>query len=277
MEKVIEGLEKLLNFLETDSAAADPKCGEAAEEVRLRHERLKEGDTDILGRLTYLCSPQGDVYRIVSAAGKEEELARLEADIDEAIGDFRLRKTEGGERLMATSYASSPGRLQISDYKWREIARAYRLGIRKKIKVQLIRSTVQDRLFYGDAQPAMVMSVSPFLVAAYSDEMDAVILLEFPKTLAEYNGLKQYDRLIAVNSYGAGSTVVPDIHIGKNYLGRWNDFDALIGDLLSDDSAKLRAHKDNVPEWLWQTVREMGEAYIRDYRKSARKGFWFIP
>ena len=137
MEKVIEGLEKLLNFLETDSAAADPKCGEAAEEVRLLLERLKEGDTDILGRLTYLCSPQGDVYRIVSAAGKEEELARLEADIDEAIGDFRLRKTEGGERLMATSYASSPGRLQISDYKWREIARAYRLGIRKKIKVQL--------------------------------------------------------------------------------------------------------------------------------------------
>lgn len=139
-----------------------------------------------------------------------------------------------------------------------------------------MRKNIQRRISYGDTQPAVVVSENPFIVAAYSDEMDAVVLLKFPVILAQINGIKLHDKLVSVNGYGRDNEIAHDIFVGENYLGNWTDFIPLIGDLLSDDTDRLNQHKSNIPEFLWDYVRMLGENYWRDHKDLVRSGFWFI-
>lgn len=48
---------------------------------------------------------------------------------------------------------------------------------------------VARALCFGDTQPAVVVSAKPLIIAAYSDEMDAVVMLHFPVELTENTAL----------------------------------------------------------------------------------------
>src|SRR4051794_19833466 len=43
---------------------------------------------------------------------------------------------------------------------------------------------IRDVLIHGDSRAAVVMSVRPLLVAAYTDELDTIALLQFPDEFA---------------------------------------------------------------------------------------------
>ena len=73
---------------------------------------------------------------------------------------------------------------------------------------------VMRSLFYGDTQPAVVVSTNPLLIAAYSDEMDAVVMLRFPNEFAEQYNLSVGTRLTTSNVYFNGAAVADDIHVG---------------------------------------------------------------
>ena len=288
MNTIIEQLHKLIELLKkTNADGVDiATVNKSVKEIDVIISLLHFDDTDALGRLSYIFLPEGDINKIAKAGGWTDEFLGIKNEVDNRIGIIRMEQkadsrdfngVEEGKYTDETTYASSPGMLMISSLKWKDIAQAYKLNFFQKLAMKSRRAMVQERLSYGDTQPAMVLSVSPFIVAAYSDEMDAVILLEFPVELAQKNNLKQYDRLVAVNSYWSGNAVNYDIFVGKNYLKRWVNFDPLIGDLLSTDNERIQQHKKNIPEWLWNYVRELGEQYLLQHGRLARKGFWFVP
>jgi hypothetical protein len=91
---------------------------------------------------------------------------------------------------------------------------------------------VQDQLNHGDSRAAVVVSVSPLLVAAYTDELDCVALLRFPDEFARDYGLRPFSRLLTVNWYWSG-VPAPDLEIGPLNLNRYGNFQPLIADNLA--------------------------------------------
>ncbi|HEU5117799.1 MAG TPA: hypothetical protein VFT74_14325, partial [Isosphaeraceae bacterium] len=105
----------------------------------------------------------------------------------------------------APSTASDPGGLTISDEKLRvlkpELYGFFRnLSIRFGLDWDQL-GYLREHLQNGDARAAVVVSVDPLRVAAYTDELDAVALLEFPPEFVEDYGLRVGSRLLTVNGY----------------------------------------------------------------------------
>lgn len=117
----------------------------------------------------------------------------------------------------------------------------------------------------GDTQPAIVYNISPFLVAAYSDEMDAVVMVRFDESLIERYNIVERQRMISVNIYTDGKSygmdIPKDIKIGSGYLNRWTDFTPHIGDLLSNNIEIIQNHKMNISEEKWHYVEQLAEEY----------------
>src|SRR5688500_4823462 len=107
------------------------------------------------------------------------------------------------------SAASNPARVSLSSAKTRELApRLYvtpgRIGswVSWLLGMMLTRrAALRMHLRYGDARAAVCVSAKPPIVAAYSDEFDGVVLLQFPALLAERYKLKPGTTLVSVNTY----------------------------------------------------------------------------
>ena len=89
------------------------------------------------------------------------------------------------------SAASNPGRVRMSRAKVRELApRLYlapgRVGswVSWLFGMMLMRrAALKMHLRYGNARAAVCVSAKPLIVAAYSDDFDGVVLLQFPPGL----------------------------------------------------------------------------------------------
>ena len=96
--------------------------------------------------------------------------------------------------------------LQPELFGWRSLFTTMRLG-KRPLGAREIKRLLAEHLIFGDSRAAIVMRPAlPLLAAAYSDELDAVILLEFPDFLAEHYSLRLGSRLLTVNTYGYGTT-----------------------------------------------------------------------
>src|SRR5687767_5506037 len=86
------------------------------------------------------------------------------------------------------SAASNPGRVPISSVKVRELApRLYlspgNLGSWFSLlfgTMLVRRAALKMHLRYGDARAAVCVSAKPLVIAAYSDDFDGVVMLQFP-------------------------------------------------------------------------------------------------
>ena len=120
-----------------------------------------------------------------------------------------------------SSPASHPAGLSLSDAKLRVLRPdLYRPLQRFRESVGLVypqRTYLTEQLQHGDSRAAVVLSVSPLLVAAYTDEMDCVVILEFPNELAAEHRLREGSRLLTVNSYGDRDELQPDLIPGPNH------------------------------------------------------------
>src|SRR5581483_10306990 len=87
------------------------------------------------------------------------------------------------------AFASDPAGLSLSDAKLRRLRPelyGWRRWVREKTGWAFPqRDYLAGHLLRGDARAAVVVSSEPLLVAAYSDELDAVAVLRFPAGLAE--------------------------------------------------------------------------------------------
>ena len=131
-------------------------------------------------------------------------------------------------------------------------------------------------LLYGDTQPAVVVSTEPLLVAAYSDEMDAVVMLRFPFEFAVKYELAPGTRLTTSNFYFDGDRVASDIFVGERYLRRWVDFLPIVQLFLGKGDDKIRAKTALFGENVWDDVARKAEEYLCEHPDLCRDGFYYF-
>ena len=175
-----------------------------------------------------------------------------------------------------TTFAEVEGNLKLSKSKWREIKKIYSISPEGRKKLKNIFSIEAECIYFGSVEPAVVVSMSPLLISVYSEDMDAVLLLQFAPAYAEKYSLEIGSRLISVNTYGNHDKISDDIFVGKAYKGYWTDFTPHIADFLSNDKKRIQAHKESFSEEHWLYVQELGNEYLSKHSQLARNGFWFI-
>jgi len=92
------------------------------------------------------------------------------------------------------------------------------------------------------------MSLSPLLIAAYTDDFDGVVILRFPPVFVERFGLAIGMRLLTVNTYFRLPELVADIILGPAELGQWQNFYPLIAEFRSDDGLRIERRKTEIAE-----------------------------
>jgi hypothetical protein len=131
---------------------------------------------------------------------------------------------------------------------------------------------VADQLIHGDSRAAVVMSVFPLLVAAYTQELDCIVMLRFPDELVGEYGLKVRSRLLTVNRYHRDWRSASDIEEGRLSYNRYSNFQPFIADFLSDDWDRLAARKASIIEDEWTRAWVMGGKYLAKFGDVARDG-----
>ena len=169
------------------------------------------------------------------------------------------------------SFASNPGGLTLSN---RKLSRLHPnlYGFWGNIFGVVFRRTMAKQLMNGDARAAVVLSVSPLLVAAYSDELDASIVLQYPEWLANECKLVDGTQLITVNFYFDFSKDYGDIVPGPRNARRWTGFDPYIGEFLSDDMQRLAELKQYISDDEWRRTVIAGQEYLAKNHGKTRDG-----
>ena len=183
------------------------------------------------------------------------------------------------ETLDDNSYASDPGKVLLSHRKLRRL-RPDLYGVSGWIKALRCRvglgwpqrTYIEEQLQYGDSRAAVVVSLSPLLVAAYSDEIDCVAVLRFPREFADDYRLSIGSRLLTVNTYAAEGRD-RDLIVGPREIGRYYGFHPIIADFISEDEhGRIDARKREISEEEWARTRELGKDYLRKRPRVARDG-----
>lgn len=135
---------------------------------------------------------------------------------------------------------------------------------------------VAQTLKFGDTQPAVVVSTEPLLVAAYSDEMDAVVMLKFPSELSETYSLTPGTRLTTSCRYWIENSCAPDIFPGDGFSRQFTDFTAVVQLFLGKGDDKLRAKTDLFGESTWARVAALAAEYRSAHPDLTRDGFHYF-
>jgi hypothetical protein len=122
---------------------------------------------------------------------------------------------------------------------------------------------IEEQLRCGDSRAAVVVSISPLLIAAYTDELDCIAMLRFPDDFAHQYRLQIGTRLLTVNCYGNNSNYDPDLILGPLMIRRWTGFHPLIAEFLTDDYERVEARKKAITEDEWCRAQAMGTEYIK--------------
>ncbi len=177
------------------------------------------------------------------------------------------------------STASDPGQLELSHEKLQLLRPdLYGLaGMWHSIKVKLgqawdQKKQVARQLLTGDSRAAVVISVAPLLVAAYTDELDCIAMLQFPNQLVGQGGLKIGSRLLTVNFYDDDCALARDLFPGPKNTKRWTNFEPLIADFLTSDQQRLQHRKQQISESEWQRTVAMGQEYLKRHPNKSRDG-----
>lgn len=134
---------------------------------------------------------------------------------------------------------------------------------------------INENFIYGDTQPAIVVSLSPLVISAYSDELDAVLFLKFPEEIGTSYGLQEGMRLTAATVYPSAKTLSKDIFPGHNYNGQFKDFKPMIHLFLSYDDERALELTSNFSEDIWEYVEQLTAERAKKHCKP-RDGFYFM-
>lgn len=110
---------------------------------------------------------------------------------------------------------------------------------------------VSVHLTRNDSRAALVVSVEPLLVAAYSTDLDCVAMLEFPSFLVAQYGLEVSSRLVTCNGYWVDPEEPIDLRPGPGNTGDWTNFMPVIADFLTDEIDKVEARKAQISDEEW--------------------------
>ncbi|MDP6046687.1 MAG: hypothetical protein QGG25_13850 [Phycisphaerae bacterium] len=149
------------------------------------------------------------------------------------------------------------------------------LTILERLRSGLFRSNalLDEHLGCGDSRAAVVVSIAPSLiVAAYTDEMDCVSLLEFPLEFVGLYGLSVGSRLLTVNTYCWGSGLASDLVAGPGTFNRYPNFFPMIAEFFSCDIPEIEKRKAAIDEDEWGRARAQGIDALENRRVTPRDG-----
>ncbi len=183
------------------------------------------------------------------------------------------------QTLDDSTLATAPGQIRLSHDKLR-VLRPELYGIRGIWNTALAffrlgwpqRTYIEEQLECGDSRAAVVISTSPLLIAAYTDELDCIAMLRFPDKFVSQYHLSKGSRLLTVNCYGNLPDYDPDLVLGPKLIQRWTGFHPVIADFLTDDGDRVDALKNQITEGEWERALAMGTEYARRYPNVARDG-----
>jgi hypothetical protein len=147
---------------------------------------------------------------------------------------------------------------------------------------QVIES-LASQIWYGDANPALVVSVQPLIVAAYSPDIDNVMLLRLPNELGDNKAtnkpLRQGDRLVTCNTYQRSDEPSGDIPLGPEATGDWNDCWFVIANLISSDQARLDELTASFSDRAWHRCNQHAQRRLAngDRCRDGRPNFSWVP
>lgn len=134
------------------------------------------------------------------------------------------------------------------------------------------RQLLAEHVRGGDSRAAMVVRRNPLLVAAYTDEQDCIVLLEFPRWLADEHHLDEGSKLLTINTYVHGGTPAADLVLGPNSLGRWTNFYPVIAQFVSDDRPRIENRMRAITTAEWDRTVTFAQALISQPTFSVRDG-----
>lgn len=181
--------------------------------------------------------------------------------------------------LDKSTYSTCPGGLTLSNRKLKELRPELYglLGLICRIKdkrdfgfTQIRR--IKEHIYFGDSQPAIVLSIDPLIIAAYSEDLDCIIPIKFPKIYAKKYKLKEKSRVLTINTYVRTENPDKDIILGKNHSGLWGGIFPIIAEFVSDDKYIIKAKKKEFTEDLWGHVYKLGLEYREKYPDVCRDG-----
>lgn len=137
----------------------------------------------------------------------------------------------------------------------------------------ILNTHYREHLLCGDSRAAMVISINPLLIAAYTDEFDCVAMLKFPDRLISEYSLKVYDRLLTVNLYTPEGNLVEDLENGPASYCRYSNFTPFIAEFLSDSLSQIELRKAQILTSEWERTKYLAEKYIsKNGKRRVRDG-----
>lgn len=179
--------------------------------------------------------------------------------------------------------AEHPGNVKFKYKKYYFVRKLVCKNISEQSRFDFAIQYMSNILMQGDTQPALVQSVSPLIVSAYSDEMDAVVFLRFPDELVEAYGLTPGMRLVTSTGYERlKDKVAPDIFPESDFSGLYGDFIPIVQlflagkkqILFSGGDQEIRERPAIFSEEIWQKVEKKTAEYAG--RGLCRDGFFFV-
>jgi ribosomal protein S18 acetylase RimI-like enzyme len=201
----------------------------------------------------------------------------------QATGRTTVREKDGAtelqmERAVArfhddSTKPSHPGNLRLAPrrlFPWRAnslVNRIAALVIRDDFAAKL-----DEHLRLGDSRAAMVVGISPLLVAAYTDELDCVVMLRFPQEFVGAFDLRAGTRLLTVNTYFKEPRIAPDLIPGPAAYDEWTNVYPVIAEFLSEDAGRIERRKCEIEESEWESCELLAREYRRLRPGVARDG-----
>jgi uncharacterized protein (TIGR02996 family) len=169
--------------------------------------------------------------------------------------------------------ASEPGLIQLSPAKLKRLRPDF-FGLRAAFSPDAgaYKRYLAEHLMGGDSRAAIVVSIDPLRIAAYTDELDCIAMLGFDTAFVSDYDLKPGSRLLTVNTYGDRHPMSKDLIPGPGDLKNWGVFHPLIADFLTDDYKRLQVRKDSIAEFEWLRTHQLAREYARARPGVARDG-----
>lgn len=157
--------------------------------------------------------------------------------------------------------ASDPGGVTIDPARLRQLSpQLFGAGAMLPTRA-LTRKILDAHLWNGDSRAAVVLSVQPLLVAAYSSDFDAVVVLSFERRPSD-TYVQVGSRLLTVNTYSRGTATARDILEGPYSSHQWANFHPVIADFVAADLARVERRKATIREPEWQRTWLLGQEQL---------------
>ena len=184
-----------------------------------------------------------------------------------------------------TTFAGHPGRIHVDRKKLDQYEKNFQgcIGLVANILFGLFRvpgevAAVTEHAQKGDCNAAAVINLDPLIVAAYSDELDAVALLKFSQRERTGYQLEVGTMLVTANKYFSevARTGADDVSMGPGNHGRWQNFQPIILNFITSDSQRLEEIYGGIPEDQWQRCLELGTDKWQQFPDQLRNGSPFL-